>query len=69
MKRKELDTLRGHGVQELQAEMRQTREKELVLSFKHSSTPLPNPLELRKLRRKVAIMETLLREKAATKAK
>ncbi len=69
MKRKELDTLRSHGPQELQAELRHSREKKLSLSFKHASSPLPNPLELRKLRRKVAVIETLLREKAAAKGK
>lgn len=63
MKRKELDTLRSHSAQELGAELRQAREKKLSLSFKHASAPLPNPLELRKLRRRVAVLETVIREK------
>lgn len=69
MKRKELDTLRSRGAQELEAELGQIRGKKLTLAFKHASSPLPNPLELRKLRRKVAVIETLLREKAAAKGK
>lgn len=69
MKRKELETLRSHGVQELEAELNQTREKKLGLEFKHASSPIPNPLELRKLRRKAAVIRTLLREKAVAKGK
>jgi large subunit ribosomal protein L29 len=63
MKTKEKDDKKGLGVAELQNELRQTREKLFKLSFKHSVTPVKNPLELRALRRQIARLNTWISEK------
>lgn len=63
MKVKEIEALRNQGIDELKAELRQAKEKQFSLSFKHNTTPLANPLELRTIRRRIAIINTLLTEK------
>jgi len=63
MKTKEKDSLRTLSLPELRAELRTTREKRMRLLFKHRMTPVPNPLELRELRRRIARLETFIRQK------
>ncbi|MDD2772637.1 MAG: 50S ribosomal protein L29 [Elusimicrobiales bacterium] len=63
MKTKDKMHLKNLSALELKAELRQAREKQFTLSFKHATTPLTNPLEMRTLRRKIAMLETFLREK------
>ncbi|MFA6583355.1 MAG: 50S ribosomal protein L29 [Elusimicrobiaceae bacterium] len=63
MKVKEIEALRNQTAEELKAELRQTREKQFSLSFKHTTTPLTNPLELRQIRRRIALINTLISEK------
>ena len=58
MKTKEKEALKNLTVAEINAALRQAREKQFGLSFKHSITPLSNPMELRNLRRKIAMLET-----------
>jgi large subunit ribosomal protein L29 len=63
MKQKEIANLRNMSVEGLKSELSQTREKRFGMSFKRNSSPLANPLELRVLRKKIAIIETIIREK------
>ena len=63
MKSKELQAKKNLTTQELSAELRGTREKLFSLKFKHRSSPLSNPLELRSLRRHVARLETWIGER------
>ena len=63
MKQKQREALRNLSPDELKAELRQAREKKFGLAFKHRTTPLANPLELRMLRRKIAVLETHIRSK------
>ena len=65
MKTKDKEALKNLSVVELQTELRQSREKMAGLSFKHATSPLTNPLELRTLRRRIALLETILRQKQA----
>ena len=63
MKTKEKDAKRSQSVEELQAELRTTRDKHFKLRFKHRSMPVANPMEIRQLRRQIARLETWIREK------
>ena len=60
MKAKEKESLKNLSVEELRSELRQTREKRMKLLFRHKTTPLANPVELRELRRRIARIETWL---------
>ena len=51
---------------ELAAELRQTEEKLFKSTFKHRVSPLANPLELRRLRRHVARLNTWIGAKRAS---
>lgn len=63
MKRKEREVLKNLSVDELEAELRTCKEKFFRLKFGASSTPIANPLELRYLGRKVAMIKTWLHQK------
>jgi len=57
----------GVGVQELNNELRAALEKRGKLAFQHNVAPLKNPMELRELRRDIARLQTLIRQKEAVK--
>ncbi len=63
MKKKDREALKNLSVEELKAEIRHTREKSFRLKFNRASSPITNPLELRQLRRKAAMLNTYLRAK------
>ena len=65
MKFKERESLRGMSVAELQAELLKVKMTQGKLRFRHRSAPVKNPLELRTLRRRIAALETWIREKQA----
>jgi len=48
---------------ELETKLRETKDKLFRIKFRHSSTPVRNGLEIRQLRRMVARLNTLLKEK------
>jgi large subunit ribosomal protein L29 len=54
---------------ELQAKLRDAEDKMFRLKFKHASTPLKNPLEIRELRKNIARFKTLLQAKAQAAVK
>lgn len=62
-KKEALNTL---SVQELEARLKDSQETRFRLQFRHTTTPLKNPMEIRHTRREIARLKTLLREKAGT---
>ncbi|MEI8191848.1 MAG: 50S ribosomal protein L29 [candidate division NC10 bacterium] len=63
MKTKDKESKRNLSVEELRAEILRLKEKRFKLRIKHKVTALPNPLELRNLRRDMARLRTWAREK------
>ncbi len=63
MKTKEREAKKSLTVAELEQELRQAREKLSNLSWKHSLSPLDNPMELRNLRRYIAQINTWISNK------
>jgi large subunit ribosomal protein L29 len=59
MKTKELREL---SPIELDARLRETREKLFQAKFRHRSSPLKNPLEIRNLRRDIARILTIMNQ-------
>lgn len=66
MKKKDKIKKRSLSVEELRSELGQLKEKQFKLGFKHRVTPLTNALELRRVRRNIARLETWIREKELT---
>lgn len=69
MKGKVWQELKSLSEVELEAKLRDTEEEMFRLRFKHASTPIKNPLIIRSLKRNIAKIKTLLREKVTTKQK
>lgn len=67
MKAKEKEILKKKSAAELQDLLAKAKEKQFNLLFKHSTTPLSNPLEIRVVRREIALLNTLLGEKGQSK--
>ncbi|MCP4482642.1 MAG: 50S ribosomal protein L29 [bacterium] len=58
-----LQELRDMSKPELEAKLAELSEKKFKLSFKHKITMLENPMDLRNLRRDIARVKTIMREK------
>jgi len=70
MKAKQWQEIKNMADAEIAAKLNETKEKLFRLKFKHFSTPVKNNLEIRGLRRLVARLNTLLKERQpATPAK
>lgn len=67
MKAKEKETLKNKSLADLNDLLAKAKEKQFKLLFKHSTTPLSNPMEIRVVRREIALLNTLIREKAQSK--
>jgi large subunit ribosomal protein L29 len=67
MKPKIWQEVKGYSVQELEHRLRDTKDKLFHAKFRHSSSPIKNPLEIRAMRRDIARYNTLLKEKASEK--
>ena len=67
MKAKEKETLKTKSVAELQDLLAKAKEKKLNLLFKHRTTPVANPLEIRVVRREIALLNTLIKQKEQVK--
>lgn len=63
MKAKLWQEMKSLSEVELDAKMRASKEQLFRIKFRHTSTPLKNPLEIRKVRRIIARIETLLHKK------
>ena len=55
--------LRNESVQELRSKLKASRGKMLYLRFQHSMGSLKNPLEIRALKRDMAKIITVIKEK------
>jgi large subunit ribosomal protein L29 len=67
MKAKEKETLKKKSLADLQEMLAKAKEKRFNLLFKHSTTPLSNPLEIRVVRREIALLNTLISQKGQSK--
>ena len=67
MKAKEKETLKTKSVAELQDLLAKAKEKKFNLLFKHRTTPIANPLEIRVVRREIALFNTLIKQKGQVK--
>jgi ribosomal protein L29 len=67
MKAKEKESLKTKSAAELQELLAKAKEKKFNLLFKHSTTPLSNPLEIRVVRREIALLNTLIHQKGHSK--
>ena len=63
MKTNEKEVLKNKTLAELQEALGKAQEKNFNLLFKHSTTPLSNPLEIRAVRREIALLQTLINQK------
>jgi large subunit ribosomal protein L29 len=48
---------------ELEAQLKELNESYFRMRFRHSTSPLKNPMEIRQARRSIARVKTLLRQK------
>lgn len=64
MKRKEKESLRNMSGAELSAKLRDLEKHLFQIKFKRASSPLENPLEIRQIRRNMAVIRTFLVEQA-----
>lgn len=67
MKAKQKEELKRKSLAELKEQLAKTKEKQFNLLFKHSATPLSNPLEIRVVRREIALLNTLIKQKGQSK--
>ena len=67
MKTKEKEILKNKSLEELQDQLAKAKEKKFNLLFKHSTTPLANPMEIRAVRREIALLQTIIKQKSAQK--
>ena len=63
MKRKEKENLKNMAGEELRAQLRDLEKRLFQIKFKRSASPLENPIEIRLIRRKMAVIKTFLTAK------
>ena len=67
MKTNEKDALKNKTAAELTEALAKAQEKKFNLLFKHSTTPIANPMEIRAVRREIALLQTLINQKKEQK--
>lgn len=67
MKTNDKETLKNKSLAELNEALGKAQEKKFNLLFKHSTTPLANPMEIRAVRREIALLQTIIKQKSAQK--
>ncbi len=67
MKTKEKETLKAKNLADLKELLNKANEKQFNLQFKHSTTPLANPQEIKAVRREIALLQTLINQKKDVK--
>jgi len=60
--------LADKSIEELQTELRETKHEALNLRFRNATGQLDNNAEIRKVRRQIARINTLIRQKELAKA-
>ena len=63
MKTNEKEALKQKTLAELNEALGKAKEKKVNLLFKHSTTPIANPMEIRAVRREIALLQTLINQK------
>lgn len=63
MKTNDLRDLRDKSASELNDEMNELKEQLFKLRFQHATNQLDNPLQLKTVRRDIARIKTILRER------
>lgn len=63
MKSKNWNEIKNMTDVELGAKLSELQDKLFKLKFRHSATPIKNPLEIRDIRRNVARIKTLVAQK------
>ncbi|MDR1784663.1 MAG: 50S ribosomal protein L29 [Endomicrobium sp.] len=63
MKDKSLDEMKNMTCVELKTRLSDLQDRIFKLKFHHSVTPVKNPLEIRKVRRNIARIKTLITQK------
>ena len=58
-----IDQLRAMTIDELRAKLEELQEDQFNLRFRLQTQPLDDPLRIRKVRREIARVKTLIREK------
>jgi len=69
MKRKDKETLKNMSEPELRTQVTDLKKQIFQIKFKRTTAPVENPLVLRISRRKIALINTLLRQKELAKSK
>ena len=69
MKSKEKETLKNMGDAELKAMAYDLKKQIFQVNFKRTTAPVENPLVLRLARRKIAMINTYLRQRELAKQK
>ena len=67
MKTNDKEVLKNKSLAELNEALGKAQEKKFNLLFKHSTTPLANPMEIRAVRREIALLQTIIKQKSAQK--
>ncbi len=62
-KKEYLDSIKGLSVEDLKLQLEQSRQRIKKLEFAHAISPLENPMSIRALRKDIARIETLLKQK------
>ena len=63
-KAKDRESLQEMSAKELQARLEDVQESRFRLQFRHATSPLKNPMEIRHVRRQIARLKTVIRMKA-----
>jgi len=69
MKSKEKETLKNMGDAEMKALASDLKKQIFQINFKRTTAPVENPLVLRTARRKIAMINTYLRQRELAKSK
>ena len=65
-KREYLNSIKGLSAEDLKLQLEQSRQRVKKLEFAHAISPLENPMSIRALRKDIARIETLLKQKQET---
>jgi ribosomal protein L29 len=69
MKRKDKENLKNMGDAELKAQAADLKKQIFQINFKRTTAPVENPLVLRTARRKIAMINTFMRQRELAKSK
>ncbi|MHB0996316.1 MAG: 50S ribosomal protein L29 [Elusimicrobiales bacterium] len=69
MKRKDKETLRNMSDAELRTQVADLKKQIFQINFKRTTAPVENPLVLRTARRKIAMLNTFMRQRELAKSK